>query len=150
MIDLAPDLPAILGLIERSVAIDSGSYDADGVQAVIGLWAAHLAESGFAIERTPLAGRGDQLTARRVFGNGSRILVLGHADTVWPAGTVAGWPFRNDGQFLTGPGVGDMKGNVVMALHALRRIVAAPPPGIGSIAVLIVPDEEIGSPGSRA
>ncbi len=149
MIDLAPDLPAMLGLIEKSVSIDSGSYDASGVQAVIDLWAAHLQESGFSIERTPLAGRGDQLTARRVFGNGQRILVLGHADTVWPAGTVAEWPFGNDGTFLTGPGVGDMKTNVVMALQALRRLAAAPPPGIGSITMLIVPDEEIGSPGSR-
>ncbi len=149
MIDLAPDLPAMLALTEAAVSIDSGSYHAAGVQEVIDLWAAHLAQSGFEIERTPLAGRGDQLTARRVFGNGKRILVLGHADTVWPAGTVAGWPFRNDGIFLTGPGVGDMKGNVVMALHALRRLTQVPPPGIGSITVLIVPDEEIGSPGSR-
>ena len=150
MIDFEADLPAMLGLIERSVSIDSGSYHASGVQAVIDLWAAHLAESGFSVERAPLAGRGDQLTARRSFGNGQRILVLGHADTVWPAGTVEDWPFHNDGQFLTGPGVGDMKANVVMALFALRRIAAAPPPGIGSITMLIVPDEEIGSPGSRA
>lgn len=149
MIDLAPDFPAMLALTEAAVSIDSGTYHAVGVQQVIDLWAAHLAQSGFEIERTPLAGRGDQLTARRIFGNGKRILVLGHADTVWPAGTVAGWQFRNDGVFLTGPGVGDMKVNVVMALHALRRLAQAPPPGIGSITVLIVPDEEIGSPGSR-
>ena len=54
------------------------------------------------------------------------------------------------GVFLTGPGVGDMKTNVVMALTALRRLTANPLPGVGSITVLIVPDEEIGSPGSRA
>ncbi len=150
MIDLAADLPGILAMTEAAVGIDSGTYHAAGVQQVIGLWAAHLAGSGFTIERTPLPERGDQLTARRVFGSGRRILVLGHADTVWPAGTVHGWPFRNDGAFLTGPGVGDMKANVVMALHALRRLAAAPSPGIGGITVLIVPDEEIGSPGSRA
>ncbi len=150
MIDLASDLPSILELTEKSVAIDSGTYHTAGVQAVLELWAAHLKGSGFTVERAPLARRGDQLTARHVFGNGQRILVLGHADTVWPEGTVADWPFRNDGKFLTGPGVGDMKSNVVVALHALRHIAAAPPPSIGSITVLIVPDEEIGSPGSRA
>jgi glutamate carboxypeptidase len=149
MIELAADLPSMLALTEKSVAIDSGTYFTAGVQRVIELWAEHLAESGFAIERTSLPGRGDQLTARRVFGNGQRILVLGHADTVWPEGTVAGWPFRNDGTFLSGPGVGDMKANVVMALHALRHLAAAAPPGIGTITMLIVPDEEIGSPGSR-
>ncbi len=37
-----------------------------------------------------------------------------------------------------------------MALQALRRLLEVPLPGIGSITVLIVPDEEIGSPGSRA
>jgi glutamate carboxypeptidase len=43
-----------------------------------------------------------------------------------------------------------MKSCVVMALHALRLLLKEPLPGIGSITVLIVPDEEIGSPGSRA
>ncbi len=150
MIDLAQDLPAMLAMTERAVSIDSGTYCTEGVQAVIELFAGHLAGSGFDVERTPLPGRADQLTARRVLGDGLRLLVLGHADTVWPAGTAAGWPFRNDGTVLTGPGVGDMKANVVMALHSLRRLLAAPLPGIGGITVLIVPDEEIGSPGSRA
>jgi len=150
MIDLAQDLPAMLAMTERAVSIDSGTYCTEGVQAVIELFAGHLAASGFDVERTPLPDRADQLTARRVLGDGPRLLVLGHADTVWPAGTAAGWPFRNDGTVLTGPGVGDMKANVVMALHALRRLLAAPLPGIGGITVLIVPDEEIGSPGSRA
>ena len=51
---------------------------------------------------------------------------------------------------LTGPAVGDMKSCAVMALHALRVLLRAPMPGIDAITVLIVPDEEIGSPGSRA
>ncbi len=123
MIRLADDLPSILAMTEAAVGVDSGTYHVPGVQEVIGMWAAHLAGSGFAVERTPLPGRGDQLTARRAFGSGRRILVLGRADTVWPAGTAADWPFRNDGTFLTGPGVGGMKANVVVALHALRRLV---------------------------
>jgi glutamate carboxypeptidase len=146
----APELPSMLAMIERVVSVDSGTYHTPGVNAVIDAFAAFLDSAGFTIERTPLQGRGDQLTARRVLGNGKRLLVLGHADTVWPAGTVAAWPFANDGNFLTGPGVGDMKSCVVMALHALRLLLKEPLPGIGSITVLIVPDEEIGSPGSRA
>ncbi len=146
----APELPSMLAMIERVVSIDSGTYHAAGVNAVIDVFADFLADMGFAIERVPLPGRGDQLTARCTLGNGRRLLVLGHADTVWPAGTVADWPFANDGTFLAGPGVGDMKSCVVMALHALRTLLKEPPAGIGSIIVLIVPDEEIGSPGSRA
>ena len=143
-------LPAILADAERAVSIDSGSYDAAGVNAVQDLWAAMLTGIGFVVERVPLQGRGDQLTARLALGNGPRVLVLGHADTVWPAGTVAEWPFRRDGDRITGPGVGDMKTNVVMALHAIRMLIARGLSGLGSITVLTVPDEEIGSPGSRA
>lgn len=145
----AEDLPEMLDMIRRVVSIDSGTYEAAGVNAVIDIWAGFLAGCGFELERAPLPGRGDQLTARRSLGNGRRLLILGHADTVWPGGTVATWPYADDGTFLTGPGVGDMKSCVVMALHALRRLLRGPLPGIGSITVLIVPDEEIGSPQSR-
>lgn len=149
MIPLDQDLPAILAMTAQAVAIDSGTYCTAGVQAVAELFGGHLRGSRFDVTLTPLPGRADQVTATRVFGPGRRVLVLGHADTVWPDGTAAGWGFGNDGAFLTGPGVGDMKVNVAMALHALRHVAAAPPPGIGAITVLIVPDEEIGSPGSR-
>lgn len=145
------ELPALLATAERVVNLDSGTYHPAGVNAVIDVWAAMLAEMGFALERRPVAERGDQLTARLALGSGPRILILGHADTVWPAGTVAEWPFGGDGNRLTGPGVGDMKTNVVMALHGLGMLVSDRSlSGIGSITVLIVPDEEIGSPQSRA
>src|SRR5271166_6330242 len=117
---LEAELPDILALTERVVNIDSGTYHAAGVNAVIDIWANVLLASGFDISRQPLQNRGDQLTARRMFGAGRRVLILGHADTVWPAGTVAEWPFRRDNGWITGPGVGDMKSCVVTALHALR------------------------------
>jgi glutamate carboxypeptidase len=146
---LAPALPEILAMAKRVVDIDSGSYDAAGVNAVIDVWAAMLGELGFSVERARLPGRGDQMTAQIALGNGPRVLILGHADTVWPAGTVAQWPFARNGDRITGPGVGDMKTNVVMALFALRELLQQRLTGLGSITMLIVPDEEIGSPQSR-
>ncbi|WP_291298299.1 M20/M25/M40 family metallo-hydrolase [Elioraea sp.] len=146
---LAPLLPHILAMTERVVSIDSGTYDAAGVNAVIDVWAGMLAEMGFTVDRKPLPGRGDQMTATLTLGNGPRLLVLGHADTVWPAGTVAQWPFSRDGDRITGPGVGDMKTNVVMALFTLRHLLGTGLKGLGAITVLVVPDEEIGSPQSR-
>ncbi|MBS7789140.1 M20/M25/M40 family metallo-hydrolase [Roseococcus sp. SDR] len=145
-------LPEILAMAERCVNIDSGSYMAGGVNAVIDIWAGMLSGMGFSVERTPLPGFGDQMTARLALGgNGPRVLVLGHADTVWPEGIAAIWPFKREGDTLTGPGVGDMKTNVVMALHAIRMLLAEKALGhLASITVCIVPDEEIGSPGSRA
>jgi glutamate carboxypeptidase len=149
---LETELPSILAMSERSVNIESGSYLAAGVNAVIDIWAGMLGEMGFAIERQPLPGFGDQLTARlKPGGNGPRVLVLGHADTVWPAGIVAEWPFRREGDRITGPGVGDMKTNVVLALHVIRALLREHAvDGLSSLTVCIVPDEEIGSPGSRA
>ena len=118
-------LPDILAMAERCVNIDSGSYLAGGVNAVIDIWARMAAGMGFAVERAPLPGFGDQMTARLPLGgNGPRVLVLGHADTVWPAGIAAEWPFKREGDRITGPGVGDMKINVVMALHAIRMLLA--------------------------
>ena len=77
------------------------------------------------------------------------ILLLGHLDTVWPMGTLAKMPFRVSKGKAFGPGVYDMKAGVVMAMHAmamLRERQAQTTP----VVVLLVSDEEIGSPVSRA
>jgi glutamate carboxypeptidase len=75
------------------------------------------------------------------------ILLLGHLDTVWPLGTLAKMPFRQQSGRLYGPGVLDMKAGVAMALTAIRILaqlgVARP------ITLLLNPDEEVGSPVSR-
>jgi glutamate carboxypeptidase len=143
--------PEMLAAIGALAAIDSGSYDAAGVARVADAVGALLAERGFAMTLQPVAGRGPQLTASLAVGDGPRVLVAGHSDTVWPAGTAASWPVRRDGDMLSGPGVGDMKGSLVMAAFAIdaaRR--AGGLDGLGAIEVLVVPDEELGSPDSRA
>lgn len=82
---------------------------------------------------------------------GPRIMLLGHLDTVHPVGskdTVL--KLRVEGDKLYGPGVFDMKGGIYLAYHALERMTAVgilPPV---PITVLLVPDEERGSPASRA
>ncbi|WP_143413166.1 M20 family metallopeptidase [Haematobacter genomosp. 1] len=147
------DLPGLLAHIEEVVNIDSGSRDVEGVNRVQSIFAAQLRDLGFAVMRVPGSGRGDQLTARRAFGSGPNVLILGHADTVWPAGTAAEWPFGRSGDALTGPGIADMKSNVILAIHALKLLIegvgGADMSGVGSVTFLIVPDEEIGSPQSK-
>ncbi|MCD0165022.1 M20/M25/M40 family metallo-hydrolase, partial [Deinococcus sp. 12RED42] len=76
------------------------------------------------------------------------VLVLTHADTVWPHGTLEHMPLRVDGERLYGPGTYDMKAGIVGLFHALRALDGHWPRG--GITVLLSPDEEIGSPGSRA
>ncbi|MFC7512344.1 M20/M25/M40 family metallo-hydrolase [Streptomyces thermocarboxydus] len=52
------------------------------------------------------------------------VLLLGHYDTVWPTGTLESWPFRREGDTVTGPGVFDMKAGLVQAVWALRALDA--------------------------
>lgn len=147
---LAGEIDAMLDETAALVAVDSGSYDPAGVNAVSAAMAAPLQALGFAVARAPLAGRGDCVAATLRLGDGPGVVVVGHADTVWPAGTAAEWPFARDGGFASGPGAGDMKGCVVMAVHAIAAALDAGLDGLGVLTVLIVPDEELGSPGSRA
>jgi len=100
---LNAQLDEMTSLIRRLVNIDSGSYDAQGVNRVQDVFTEKFREAGFEVTRKPLPGFGDQLTARWRGGEGKRVLILGHADTVWPAGTAAAWPFRTNGEFYEGP-----------------------------------------------
>lgn len=77
------------------------------------------------------------------------IALVGHLDTVFPPGTFEG--YRVDGALRRGPGVLDMKGGLVViawalkALAATRGLDALPP-----LRIVIVSDEEIGSPEGHA
>jgi glutamate carboxypeptidase len=144
---LRDQIPAMLADIERLVRIDSGTADRAGVARVIEAVGARLTDHGFALSG-PASG-GLQATLR--CGEGPRLLLLGHADTVWPAGTAAQWPPRQAHGMLSGPGVGDMKGCLVMAIHAIAAAAADPDAthGIGEIELLLVADEEQGSVASR-
>jgi glutamate carboxypeptidase len=72
-----------------------------------------------------------------------RVALIGHLDTVFPPDTFEG--YRRDGDLRRGPGVLDMKSGLLVIAWALRAIVQSghelPP-----LAVVIVSDEEVGSP----
>jgi glutamate carboxypeptidase len=80
-----------------------------------------------------------------VGGPDPRVLILGHHDTVHPAGTLARLPFTTDGGIGRGPGVFDMKAGIVQALHAVAALADT-----SHIEILLSADEEIGSRASRA
>ena len=77
------------------------------------------------------------------------MLLLGHLDTVWPKGTLESMPVKESRGRVWGPGVLDMKAGVVMGLTAVSLLR-----GLGGLTrpvrMLLVGDEEIGSPVSRA
>jgi glutamate carboxypeptidase len=144
------ELDAIIELTGRMVAIDSPTDSPEGVEAVCAVLAEAARHAGCEVELQPLAGCGPILDVRLRLGDGATILVLGHSDTVWPVGTVATWPFRVDSGWLYGPGVGDMKCCLATAVHAIGALGRARPPGLGTVRLLVVPDEERGSTGSRS
>lgn len=78
------------------------------------------------------------------FGSRSRVLLLGHFDTVWPKNTVERWPFLVHDGIASGPGAFDMKAGIVQMLFALSSL-----DDLDAISVLLTSDEEIGSPTSR-
>ena len=82
-------------------------------------------------------------------GAGQPTLLLGHLDTVYPVGTLATSPWRQQGERVYAPGVYDMKAGVVMALYALRALAAAGTKPGRPVKLLFVFDEETGSRGSR-
>ena len=77
-------------------------------------------------------------------------LLVGHLDTVWPAGTLARMPAHSAGGRVAGPGVFDMKAGfvqLIMALAALRAVGRWP--ALEPV-VFANTDEEHGSRESRA
>ncbi len=81
--------------------------------------------------------------------NAGRLLVLGHADTVWDAGTLKRMPFRVKDGRLYGPGVFDMKSGLTSFLHAMAAIRELRLPLKKQVSFLVVSDEEVGSNSSR-
>lgn len=75
------------------------------------------------------------------------IALVGHLDTVFPPGTFEG--FRRDGALLRGPGVLDMKGGLVVVLEALRALSHVGVLSEIPVRLVIVSDEEVGSPEGR-
>jgi glutamate carboxypeptidase len=137
---LRDELPEMLVLTSRLTEIDTPSNAPAIAEFAAGI-AEVLTPVGFVV-------RADGLRVElRRDGSGPRALVLGHSDTVWPDGTAAVWPVRVDGNLISGPGVGDMKANVVMAAFALRALAEGD--ALGPVRFLLVPDEELGSPDSR-
>ncbi|MBE1537644.1 acetylornithine deacetylase/succinyl-diaminopimelate desuccinylase-like protein [Actinomadura algeriensis] len=69
---------------------------------------------------------------------------------MWPVGRLAEMPYTDDGTTITGPGVLDMKGGLVVLETALRALDAAGVAVRVPVRAVVVADEEVGSPTGRA
>ncbi len=138
-----------LVLLERSVNINSGTLNTEGVKSVGQIFRSELDGLGFAtrwIDLPPEMRRAGHLAGRIEGTRGKKLLLLGHLDTVFePFSPVAAW--QMDGQRIRGQGVSDMKGGLVIMLEALRALKAVGALDGASVSVLLTGDEEsVGQP----
>jgi glutamate carboxypeptidase len=136
-------LPEMLSDIERLVHCESPSTDLDAVTRCAGI----VAEVGTRLLTVPpevLVIEGRTHVRWRLGPGPTRVLLLGHHDTVWPVGSLSTHPFVARDGVVRGPGCFDMKAGLVMALHAVATL-----PDPRGVALLFTGDEEIGSPTSR-
>lgn len=143
---------AQLQLLEQVVNIDSGTGDVEGGRKVAAVLIERLKALGMTIESVPAEQAGlAENTVATLAGHGkSRILMIGHIDTVFEPGTVQRRPYRTDAKRAYGPGVSDEKGGVVEGVYALQILHDLAFTNFGKIVFLMETSEERGSPGTRA
>ncbi|MBV7537024.1 M20/M25/M40 family metallo-hydrolase [Duganella sp. sic0402] len=133
-----------LTLLERSVNINSGTMNHEGVRAVGKLFGEQFAQLGFATrwaEMPPAMQRAGHLIAAREGKQGKRLLLIGHLDTVFEKDSpVQLW--QRHGDRVRGQGVNDMKGGDVIIIEALRALHRVGALDNTSITVIFTGDEE--------
>ncbi len=142
-----------LTLLEELVTFESPTGDEDRSVLLAHCLEDHLASRGAVVQRHEAPGLGVHLSARltsSVERSGGPLLIVGHMDTVHPAGTLDSMPFTVSDDVVRGPGVYDMKGGVcstLIALDLLHRLGR----GLGrDLHLLLTCDEEVGSNTSRS
>ncbi|MCH4822083.1 M20/M25/M40 family metallo-hydrolase [Gramella lutea] len=135
---------AALELLEKSVNINSGTMNFEGVRKVGNLFKAELDKLGFKTEITSgeAYGRAGHLIATHIGEPGLKLLLIGHLDTVFELDS----PFQDSSMendtVMKGPGVGDMKGGDVIIILAMRALKDAGLLDEMSIEIVMTGDEE--------
>ena len=133
--------------LETIVRVNSFTSNKEGVNTVGLIFHSWMAELGYKRIRHSRSHIGDHLHFRTARGDGRKILLLGHMDTVFPPGSFE--TYRDDGEWVYGPGVCDMKGGLIVILEALREVHRRHG-RIENIDLLLVSDEETGSEDAKA
>jgi glutamate carboxypeptidase len=137
------DLDVMLADLAGLVEVESPSLQVDAVERSAAAVAALIERRvGSGAELVPSAS-GSHVHWRG--GGPPRVLLVGHHDTVFPLGTLAARPFRVRDGHATGPGVFDMKGGIVLGVHAVAALADR-----SGVELLFTADEEVGSGASRA
>ncbi len=140
------DVQRIIECESPSDDLQANARSADVVADVLG---ARLADAGLPREPERIVTEG--VTHLRWRGGAStRVLLLGHHDTVWPLGSLEAHPCVIRDGVLTGPGCFDMAIGLVQAAHAVAALAERDgADAVAGVTILVTGDEEVGSSTSR-
>ncbi|MER7248747.1 M20/M25/M40 family metallo-hydrolase [Kribbella sp. NPDC000426] len=135
----------IIERLQEYVGAETPTGDAAALNAFADRLAERYAALGATVRRVP-APTGDHLVADFPGrADQAPLLFLAHHDTVWPIGQLDdAMPWREENGVIYGPGVFDMKGGLVVLETALEQVQDRRP-----VRVIVVADEEVGSPSAR-
>lgn len=141
---------AYLRDLEYLVNIDSGSWQPEGTAKIAAFFQERFSRMGWRVKPQridPAVGPCLQIvnTANPEYD----VLLMGHMDTVFAAGTAAARPFSIQGNKAHGPGVADMKAGLLLALYTLSSLQQAEKLNGMAVCVALNSDEEISSRFSR-
>jgi glutamate carboxypeptidase len=139
---------AAIALLARTVDQQSATENHAGVRAVADIYAAELKALGFETRWVDQAevGRAGHFVAEHRGGQGKRLLLIGHLDTV-----LQGEPFRREGARAHGSGIADMKAGNLIVVEALRALHTAGALQDRQVIVFFTGDEEdTGKPYERS
>jgi glutamate carboxypeptidase len=143
---------AMVKLLGEFVGCESPSHVKSAVDECAAMVAREWQRRGANVRILRQRERGNHVRAELWDGAGrasGQIMVLGHTDTVYPLGTLAKMPYHVAQGRAWGPGTFDMKGGIVLALHAVDALRALKILPAKRFVFLWTSDEEIGSESSR-
>lgn len=144
--------PAIVAFIRELARCESPSDQPQAVNRFVKLLADRLDEA-VNVKTLPGGRFGNHLRCEFKLpgakAGAGKILVLGHSDTVWPLGTLAQMPLREENGRLWGPGVLDMKSGIAIFVYAVHTLRMLEIPVRRNILFQVNSDEEVGSETSR-
>lgn len=144
------DLKTYLWELETLVNIESPSKNTEGTGKIGDFFAEKFTKLGWQVNKQSTDDSvGKCLVITNKVSNSYDILMIGHMDTVFPIGTIAERPFKNDGKRLYGPGVNDMKAGLLYTYHAAKYFTEQNLLADKAICIIMNSDEEISSRYSR-
>ena len=139
---------AMFELLETFVRIESPSREPATHAEMLDVLGHEFSKRGYRPRVLPGKASGGMLVATpdaRPRGRPHQ-LVIGHADTVWPVGTIETMPVKVEEGVFWGPGSYDMKAGLVQGLFAVEALTSIVGEPLAVTPVFLVnSDEEIGS-----